>query len=91
MMILLKLMLAHFLGDFLLQPKSWIEDKELNKLTSPKLYLHILLHGLLVFLVLWNIQYWSLALALMFAHGVIDIIKLYAQKETSKTKWFLID
>ena len=91
MMILLKLILAHFIGDFLLQPKSWIEDKELNKIKSPKLYIHILLHGLLVFLVLWNIQYWSLALALMLVHGVIDIIKLYAQKENSKTKWFLID
>ncbi len=91
MIILLKLILAHFIGDFLLQPKSWVEDKELNKATSYKFYIHILLYGLLTFLVLWNIQYWSLVLTLMLIHAVIDIIKLYAQKETSKIKWFLID
>jgi|GEM_PF-4616888 len=34
MIILVKLLLAHFLGDFVFQPKSWVENKEILK--SPK-------------------------------------------------------
>lgn len=91
MIILIKLIIAHFIGDFLLQPKSWVEDKENRKAKSVKLYLHILIHGLLVLLILWDLNYWLLALLLMLSHGIIDILKLYAQKEGNKSKWFLID
>ena len=91
MIILIKLILAHFLGDFILQPKSWVEEKELQRAKSFKLYVHILIHGLLVLLLLWDIQYGFLAFLLMVLHGIIDILKLYAQKENSKSQWFLID
>jgi hypothetical protein len=91
MIILVKLILAHFIGDFLLQPKSWVEEKEIRKARSFKLYMHILVHGLLVLLVLWNFNYWLLALLLTISHGIIDTVKLYAQKQSNKTNWFLID
>ncbi len=91
MIILAKLILAHFIGDFLLQPKSWVKEKEIKKAASPKLYLHILIHGILILLLFWNLQLWPLALLLMLAHGIIDIIKLYTQKESNKSKYFLID
>lgn len=91
MIILIKLILAHFIGDFLLQRKSWIDEKEKLKAKSFKLYIHILIHGLLVLLVLWDIHYWLLALLVMLSHGIIDTIKLYAQKESNKTHWFFID
>jgi len=91
MIVLLKLLLAHFVGDFVLQPKSWVADKERSKAKSPKLYLHILLHGLLVLIVLWDWNYWLLALAVTIAHGAIDLVKLYAQKADNKPRWFLID
>lgn len=91
MIILIKLILAHFIGDFLLQPKSWVEEKEIHKAKSYQLYIHVLIHGLLVLLVLWNFNYWLLALLLTISHGIIDAVKLYAQKESNKTNWFLID
>lgn len=91
MSILFKLLLAHFIGDFLLQPTFWVKDKELKKAASLKLYLHVLLHGGLIMLLLWDWILWPVALILMFAHGVIDGIKLYAQKENNQAKWFLID
>lgn len=91
MILLIKLILAHFIGDFLLQPKSWVKEKETKKLKSPKFYLHILLHGITYLVILWDWKFWLLALLLMFTHGIIDIIKLYAQKEENKSKWFLID
>lgn len=91
MIILLKLILAHFIGDFLLQSKHWVEKKEQQKSKSIVLYLHAMMHGLLVLLFLWDIAYWSLAMSITLLHGAIDIIKLYAQRPNNKWRWFLID
>ncbi len=91
MIILIKLILAHFIGDFLLQPKSWVIEKENGKAKSFKLYIHILIHGLLVLLVLWDLQDWFLAVSIMIFHGLIDTTKLYAQNESNKTHWFIAD
>jgi hypothetical protein len=90
MIIFIKLLIAHFIGDFLLQPKSWVDEKEVRKAKSFKLYIHILIHSLLVLLVLWDINCWLLALTIMISHGIIDILKLYTQKASNKTLWFLI-
>lgn len=91
MIVLIKLLLAHFIGDFIIQPKSWVEEKEIKKAASPKLYIHVLIHGILILFVLRSFDYWLLALLLMVSHGLIDTIKLYAQKESNKSNWFLID
>ncbi len=91
MIILIKLIIAHFIGDFLLQPKLWVKEKENRKAKSNKLYLHIFIHGLLTLLILWDCNNWLLALLLMLSHGIIDTIKLYVQKESNKSNWFLID
>lgn len=91
MIILVKLIIAHFIGDFLLQPTAWVKDKEAKKAQSKYLFIHILIHGLIVLLLLWDFNYWLLALLLMILHGVIDIVKLYAQNQNNKTRWFLID
>jgi len=91
MIIFIKLLLAHFIGDFVLQPKSWVNDKEVNKAKSKYLYIHIVIHGLILMLLLWDFNYWLIALLLMILHGVIDTIKLYAQNDSNKSKWFLID
>ena len=90
-MVLTKLLLAHFIGDFLLQPNSWVKEKEKLKTGSIRFYLHILIHGVLVFLLLWNLTPWLLAIFIMVSHGTVDFIKLYAQKEDNKSSWFLID
>ncbi|MEP6596821.1 MAG: DUF3307 domain-containing protein, partial [Ginsengibacter sp.] len=37
---LIKLLLAHLLTDFILQPASWIENRNRKHFTSEKLYLH---------------------------------------------------
>lgn len=91
MIVLIKLFLAHFIGDFLLQPKSWVVEKEKKKAQSPKLYLHILIHGLLTLLFLWSFDNWLLVLLLMMIHGIIDALKLYTQNENNKSICFFID
>lgn len=58
---------------------------------SIRFYLHILIHGVLVFLLFWNLTPWLLAILIMVSHGTVDFIKLYAQKDDNKSSWFLID
>ena len=91
MILITKIILAHLIGDFVLQPKSFVVDKEKNKLSSWRFYVHILIHGLLLTILIWDINYWQLVLALMIAHGIIDAIKMYAQRETRKATWFILD
>ena len=88
---LVKLLLAHFIGDFVLQPKSWVAEKEKHKIRSIKLYAHILLQGILIVVVFWDGSFWLLALMLMVVHALIDLLKLYFQKESNKSIWFLGD
>lgn len=91
MILLLKLFLAHCLGDFILQPQSWVKEKEEKKWKSPLFYLHLITHGLIVFILLADPAYWALALVLMLVHGTIDLIKLQFQEENNRTHWFFID
>lgn len=91
MIILVKLFLAHLMGDFLFQPHSWVIDKEKKKLKSPKLYLHTLIHGVALFLLLWDWKLWTIALPLMLSHFAIDTVKLYFSRQETKTAWFLAD
>lgn len=91
MIILLKLILAHLIGDFVLQPSRWVRHKEKHKLGSWAFYVHVLLHGALVMLLLWDWGSWLIALIVMSVHGIIDAVKLYAQREKTKIRWFAID
>src|SRR5690554_4508812 len=91
MIIVIKLILAHFIGDFILQPKSWVKEKERLKAKSLKLYIHGVIHGLLVFLILWDLSYWLMVLLLVALHVIIDSVKLDAQNERNTSTWFFID
>ena len=88
---LLKLLLAHILGDFFLQPNSWVTEKEQKKLKSDKLYLHIAIHIALIFIVFASLNVWKIALVIGLLHGIIDALKLIFQNEKTKRIWFFID
>jgi hypothetical protein len=91
MLLLIKLLIAHLLGDFFLQPASWIRDKTEKKFKSGWLYLHALLHGALSMLVVWDIQFWWMALIIMISHLLIDGLKMTFQNEKNGKYLFLID
>jgi hypothetical protein len=91
MMILVKLILAHILGDFLLQPNSWVKAKEEKKGFAWQLYAHTAVHGLLSLLLLFDLSSWKLIVSITFSHLIIDYIKLKFQTESSKITWFVID
>ncbi len=77
MILFTKLFLAHIIGDFLLQPKRWVIQKEKKKIASGFLYLHILIHFLIIILLLWDFNYWKIALVIALSHYVIDLFKIY--------------
>ncbi len=91
MIIFVKLLLAHFLGDFLLQPTSWVLDKETQKQRSKYLYIHTLLHGILAWILIGRIAFGWWALLLALSHGAIDFLKLYFQNARTKRTLFLVD
>ncbi|MBF6608545.1 MAG: DUF3307 domain-containing protein [Flavobacterium sp.] len=90
MILFVKLLLAHLLGDFLLQPNSWVTDKELRKHRSVYLYLHIVLHGLLAWALVGEGFGWY-AIIIAVIHGAIDLLKLHFQTLANKRTWFLAD
>lgn len=76
MFLFTKLFLAHLIGDFILQPKKWVADKEVNKLKSKYLYLHVVLHFLITMLIVWDLSYWKMVLLITISHYIIDAAKL---------------
>lgn len=90
-MIFIKLILAHLLGDFVLQPDSWVADKENRKLKSPYLYFHVLVITALSFIFLWDPGLWWVAALIGISHGIIDAAKLSFQTVKNKKSWFFID
>lgn len=91
MLLFVKLLLSHLLGDFLLQPHSWVADKEKRGYKSPFLYLHCLLHGLLAWLLVAQWWFAPYALLLTAGHFCIDLSKWFFATPASKRRWFFTD
>lgn len=91
MILFIKLLLAHLLGDFIWQPNSWVKDKEVKKHNSIYLYFHILLHAVLAAILVGKISFIPYAVLIAVTHGIIDLIKLNFQKPNTKRTWFVLD
>jgi hypothetical protein len=91
MIFLIKLLLAHMIGDFLFQSKNWVLAKEKKKGKSWQLYVHSIIHGVLALLFVWEFWFWPYALFIAITHFHIDWLKLNFQKEESRLRWFFID
>lgn len=79
LILFLKLLLAHIVGDFVLQTKSLVTKRGENVLY---LLLHTLIHTVLLFIVfLPEIgQFWIAAVSIGIAHLAIDSLKIWAEK-----------
>jgi hypothetical protein len=86
--ILLRLLTAHLLGDFLLQPNAWVMSKSTKKIKSGALYLHIGVITALTYLFLWDWSHWYIPLLIGFSHLLIDIWKCYRKNTLT---YFLVD
>lgn len=88
----LSLLLAHFIGDFLLQPTTWVKDKKKKKIKSKYLYYHIGVHLLLLLITTQFVSKYFLAIVLIaLSHFGIDCAKLYFEKKKTEKTWFFID
>ncbi len=91
MILLLQLFLAHILGDFFLQSSTWVKNKEAGKWASPYLYLHVLIHFVLILVITQSWANWKMAGIIAVMHLLTDGAKLMFQKEHTRRTWFLAD
>lgn len=89
LLILLQLLFAHLLTDFILQPSKWIRHKREFKARSYVLIIHSLLAGALSLLFLQTWEWWYAAIFISITHYLIDVWKLYQRKDN--LKYFLLD
>lgn len=84
---LTKLIVSHLLTDFVLQPSSWVEERNRKHFASGKLYLHALVTAVMAYIFIgW--QYWVVALIILVSHLFIDGWKSYRPQ---RIRYFLID
>lgn len=90
---LLGLLIAHVIGDFVLQPRRWVESRQRLGARSPALYLHAGVHGLLSLAALWSGGPFAdaliAALAIMLSHTLIDLAKSHLPEH--RLRWFIVD
>jgi len=86
--LLLRLLIAHLLTDFVLQPTSWVKEKKQKKHRSPKLYLHVLIAGATAYLFAGLWHNWWLPLVIIITHYFIDLWKLNRRENLT---YFLLD
>ncbi len=91
MILLAQLLLAHFVVDFYLQPKTWVLDKETKKLKSLTLYFHVVLYGVVTMLLVWDWKFFPWAILLSVIHLIIDVLKVTLQTKLTKRAYFFAD
>lgn len=88
-LILLQLLLAHILTDFVLQPTKLVKQKREKKASSWFLYFHSFLAGFLTYLFLQEWHLWYIPIVISLSHFFIDLWKLQHKNDTLKL--FLLD
>lgn len=91
MIVFLKLLIAHLLGDFIFQSDKSVKEKEEKKVKSLRLYFHVALHGILSLILMWDINLWKYALMISITHLAIDLGKVYFTSPKWKREAFLLD
>ena len=86
--LLLNLLLAHLIGDFVLQTSKSCNDKRGKKWGSMYHYSHAIIVFALAWLVSWDWAFWWCALAIGVTHFVIDMWKSYREDNVI---WFVVD
>lgn len=91
MILLTKLLLAHLAGDFIFQPDSWVHEKKAKRHRSLKLYIHVLIHGALALLLVWDLAFWLPVVVIIASHFFIDLAKANFENSVNKVFSFITD
>ena len=92
--LLILLLLAHLLGDFVFQSSAWVDERYKKHLFSKRLYAHAAIHIVLPLIVLWSLltpswQLLGIAAIIGTTHFVFDLLKSYTPP--GRISWFVID
>lgn len=86
--VLLRLLVAHLITDFVFQTKKGIDNRNQYKYKSKSLYFHIFLTGLVAYLLLGDFSNFWIPLFIVLTHYLIDLWKSY---QKNNIEFFLID
>jgi hypothetical protein len=79
--ILIQLLLAHILTDFVCQNQKMVKSKNSDGLKSPYFWMHIALAGAITYVILMQWNKWLIPLFIIITHGVIDYWKIQQEKK----------
>lgn len=86
--LLIRLVLAHLLSDFLFQRTGWVKDRNEKHWRAKSFYLHVLIVGLLTWLFSGHYQNFWIPLFVMLTHFFTDLWKSYSKNSIIS---FLLD
>ncbi len=86
---LLKILMAHLITDFLLQPGRWVQHKQQHGIKSYLLWIHALLTGMVVWLFLPEWSQWYVAALVAISHLLIDWWKI--SRGSDSFRYFILD
>lgn len=87
--LLVRILVAHLLSDFILQPTQWAEKKAKHGLKTKYFYLHIAITAIVLMVVIWDLSLFPVVLWITGTHFIIDAVK---SKISSSSIWvFLAD
>ena len=91
--LVIKIVLSHLLGDFVLQTNAMVDDIDRKQLQSKQLYFHALIHLLLLWIITkFEKQYIFPFILLAIAHLLIDIFtKIVIKNKLSSIYNLLLD
>lgn len=81
--LLIRLVFAHLLADFLFQKSSWVKDRIEKKWRAKSLYLHILIVGLLTWLFSGKFQIIWIPVFVVVTHFFTDVWKSYSKNSVA--------
>ena len=82
--ILIQLLLAHVLTDFVFQTTKGVKRKKANGFKSGCFKFHIFLSGFLTYIILQQWTNWQIPLFIMITHGIIDYWKIIQERKIDK-------
>ncbi len=86
--LLLRLILAHILADFVFQTNRIAQEKK-RGWRSPYFYGHLLIVGVITYLVVGQWHHWQAPVFVVLAHGIIDALKVASKRDD--TIAFVVD
>ena len=88
----IKLILAHIVGDFVLQPTKWVNHKIKYGYKSKYLFAHIAVHLAALLIVLqFNLKYIIGISAILITHYIIDALKIKFTTKKNSSQLFVAD